>query len=309
MTTKPIKFTKVEFPSQGAKIRGRHYLPENKDKPYSIVIMAHGFTATINGMVADNYAEEFCKSGFAVLLYDHLNFGISEGLPRQEMNKWLQARGYVDALNYVCTLPVVDKNNIALWGDSMSGGEVLLVGAVDNRVKVIIAQVPACGDNPSPEDKDEALYKSMIDFFSNGDVTGKPEFTIGPLPVVSCDQTGTPSLKKPLTAFRWFIEYGGRYNTGWKNSATFVNPDAVTIFHPGLCAKHIKASVLMIIATEDEMEGASSAISRFVYDQITSQKELIEIDGGHFGLLYYPGELFDKASKAQCNFLKIHLQN
>jgi hypothetical protein len=105
------------------------------------------------------------------------------------------------------------------------------------------------------------------------------------------------------------MEYGGRYNTGWKNSATFVDPNAVTIFHPGICAKYIKASVLMMIAVEDEMEGASSAISRLVYDQITSPKELIEIDGGHFGLLYYPSELFDKASKAQCNFLKIHLQN
>lgn len=196
-----IEFKDVEFSSQGDKIRGRLYLPENKDKPYAIVIMTHGFTATINGMVADNYAEEFCKSGFAVLLYDHLNFGISGGLPRQEMNKWLQARGYVDALNYVSTLPAVDKDNIALWGDSMSGGEVLLVGAVDNRVKAIVAQVPACGDNPAPKDKDEALFNSMIDYFKNGDITGKPENTIGPLPVVSCDQTGTPSLKSLLQLF------------------------------------------------------------------------------------------------------------
>lgn len=309
MKNETLKFNSVEFPSQGAIIRGRLYLPLYKDKPYSIIIMAHGFTATINGMVADNYAEEFCKSGFAVLLFDHLNFGISDGFPRQEMNKWLQTRGYIDALNYVSTLSVVNENNIALWGDSMSGGEVLLVGAIDHRIKAIVAQVPACGDNTPPEDKDEVLFKSMIEYLNHGEVMGTPETTIGPLPVVSCDQTGSPSLKKTLTAFRWFIEYGGRYNTGWKNSATFVDPNAVTIFHPGLCAKYIKAPVLMMIAKEDEMEGASSAISRFVYDQITSPKELIEIDGGHFGLLYYPSALFDKASSAQCNFLKIHLQN
>jgi cephalosporin-C deacetylase-like acetyl esterase len=197
MKNEPVKFTNIEFQSQGATIRGRLYLPEKKEKPYSIIIMTHGFTATINGMVADNYAEEFTKSGFAVLLYDHLNFGISDGLPRQEMNKWLQAQGYVDALNYVSTLSVVDKNNIALWGDSMSGGEVLLVGAIDNRVKVIVAQVPACGDKPPSEDKDEALFKSMVDYLKYGDVRGTPENTIGPLPVVSFDQIGTPSLKMP----------------------------------------------------------------------------------------------------------------
>ena len=308
MTTKPVEFTQIEFPSQGSIIRGRLYLPENRPGPYPIIVMAHGFTATVNGMTADKYAEEFCMAGFAVLLYDHLNFGLSSGLPRQEINKWLQARGYVDAINYVSTLTAVDKYNIALWGDSMSGAEVLLVGAVENRVKAIVVQIPACGDSPPPADKDGALCSSMLEYFKNGDIKGNPEMTTGPMPVVSSDQMGTPSLLLPMTAFRWFIEYGGRYSTGWENSATFVDPNAVTIFHPGLCVKYIKAAVLMMIATEDEMEGASSAISRSVYDQITSPKELIEIDGGHFGLLYYPGKLFNEASKAQCDFLKQYLQ-
>ena len=64
----------------------------------------------------------------------------------------------------------------------------------------------------------------------------------------------------------------------------------------------------MMIAEDDEMPGANSTVSRLVYAQLTSSKELIEMDGGHFGLLYYPSELFDKASKAQCDFLKKHLQ-
>jgi hypothetical protein len=33
----------------------------------------------------------------------------------------------------------------------------------------------------------------------------------------------------------------------------------------------------------------------------------MEVEGGHFGLLYYPGELFNKASKAQCDFLRRYL--
>ena len=44
------------------------------------------------------------------------------------------------------------------------GGEILLVGAIDERVKANVAQVPACEDLPSPEDDDEALNISMIDF-------------------------------------------------------------------------------------------------------------------------------------------------
>ena len=86
-------FRIVEFPSEGAILRGRLYLLPNASKPQPIVIMAHGFSATINGMVAEKYAEVFYEAGFAVLLYDHRNFGISGGEPRQEINAWIQARG------------------------------------------------------------------------------------------------------------------------------------------------------------------------------------------------------------------------
>src|SRR5450755_1370760 len=296
-------YTIAEFQSQGATLRGRLYMPGNSG-PVPIIIMAHGFSATI-GMVSDKYAEEFYKAGFAVLLYDHRNFGISDGEPRQELNKWLQMRGYQDAINFVITLTNIDKNKIALWGDSMSAAEVLALGAMDSRIKAIIGQVPACGDKSAPPDEDGKLFGEMVKYFNTGDIAGKPEITSGPLPVVSSDQKGTPSLLKPLTAFRWFIEYGGRHNTGWKNLATYVNPNAIVLFHPALCAKHIKASVFLLIAKEDEL--TSPVVAKEVYDLIPGPKEYMEVEGGHFGLLYYPGELFNKASKAQCDFLRRYL--
>ena len=296
-------YTITEFQSQGATLRGRLYISES-DKPVPIVIMAHGFSATI-GMTSDKFAEEFERSGFAVLLFDHRNFGISDGEPRQELNKWLQMKGYQDAIDHVVTQKNVDPARIALWGDSMSAAEVLALGAMDSRIKAIIGQVPACGDKSAPADDDGKLFNDMVTYFNNGDFTAKPEIISGPLPVVSFDQKGTPSLLKPLTAFRWFIEYGGRHNSNWKNLATYVNPNAITFFHPSLCAKQIKAAVYLTIASEDEM--ANPAIAREVYDLIPGPKEVLEVEGGHFGLLYFPSELFSKASKGQCAFLKKYL--
>ena len=294
-------YTPIQFQSQGATLRGRLYLPENTSKRPAVVIMAHGFSATI-GMVSDKYAEEFCKSGFAVLLYDHRNFGISDGEPRQELNKWLQMKGYHDAINFAVDLNEIDANKIVLWGDSMSAAEILALAAMDFRIKAIIGQVPACGDKSAPSDEDGKLFGAMVDYFNGDNFAGTPEITSGPTPVVSFDQKGTPSLLKPLTAFRWFIEYGGRHNSNWKNLGTYVNPNAITFFHPSLCAKHIKAAVLMVIASGDEM--ASPVVAREVYEAISGPKEIMEIEGGHFGLLYYPGDLFTKASRRQCDFLK-----
>jgi alpha-beta hydrolase superfamily lysophospholipase len=302
-----IMYKMIEFQSEGATLRGRLYIPENKSENLAIVIMAHGYSATIEGMVADRYAEVICEAGFAVLLYDHRNLGISGGEPRQQTNKWIQARGYRDAIDYVTTLPEIDTSKIGLWGDSMSGGEVIVVAAMDHRVKAIVAQVPAMGGELPPNDADGKLFHSITDTFLHGDVEGTPETTIGPMPVVSFDQKTIPSMLTPLTAYRWFIEYGGRYNTKWENSVTHVEPNVPVNFNSVLCIPHIKAALLMVVAYDDEMARANSEVSRHAFEIAPYPKTLIEVDGGHFGIIHYPSPLFSEASKAQVDFLLKHL--
>ena len=82
--------------------------------------MTHGTTATIT-MALDHYAEVFCHSGLAVLLYDHRNFGMSGGELRQQINPWIQARGYRDAMNYLLTRDDVRANRIAVWATAILG--------------------------------------------------------------------------------------------------------------------------------------------------------------------------------------------
>lgn len=297
----------VEFTSENATLRGRLYGIEKSGKS-PVLIMAHGYSATLHGMCADRYAEAFSKAGFAVLLYDHRNLGISDGEPRQQTNKWIQARGYRDAINFVTTLPEIDHSKVGLWGDSMSAGEVMVVAAIDSRVKAVIAQVPACGPELPPPDPDGSLFKSITDTFLNRDVSGTPEITLGPMPVVSFDQESIQSMLKPLTAYRWFIEYGGRYNTKWINNVTHVEPKVPVKFNPVLCSPHIKAALLMVIAHDDEMENARSEVSRHAYNIAPEPKKLIEVDGGHFGIIHHPSSLFDEASAAQIDFLNEQLK-
>ena len=296
----------VEFPSEGATLQGRFYYRENASRPAPVVIMAHGTSATIT-MGIDRYAEALHAAGLGVLLYDHRNLGRSGGEPRQEINPWVQARGYRSALDFAASLPEVDAGRMALWGDSYSAGEVMVVGACDPRVRAIVAQIPALGGRPAPADPDGALFAAVRTTLLGGEVAGSPETTLGPMPVVSFDQLGTPSLLTPITAFRWFIEYGGRHGTGWQNWATRVTPKTPAPFHAGLAAPFVQAPLLMIIAPEDEMPGANPAVSRAAYTAAPEPKELFEIGGGHFGLLYYPGELFDLASGVQRDFLVRHL--
>jgi len=72
----------VEFPSEGATLRGLLFLPGSQTKRLPVVIMAHGTSATVT-MVADKYAEAFSRAGLAVLLYDHRNFRVCYAEPIQ----------------------------------------------------------------------------------------------------------------------------------------------------------------------------------------------------------------------------------
>jgi hypothetical protein len=293
----------IEFPSGGATLRGMLFLPEKQPKKPPIVIMAHGTSATIH-MVADRYAEKFCRAGLAALLYDHRNFGSSEGEPRQEINPWIQCRGYRDAVNFAVTLPQIDPQRIGLWGDSYSGGQVIAVGAIDQRVKCIVAQCPVFGEKPPTPRPSSENFEIFKNIFERGDVSGSVETTTGPLPVVSSDQDGTPSLLKPIQAFRWFIDYGGRPGTGWMNRVTRVLPDTALLYHPGFCAPFIKVPTLLMVAPEDEMVHANYSVARQAFGLFSGPKQWYDIDGGHFGLLYYPGALFDEASRVQAGFFR-----
>lgn len=293
----------VEFPSEGATLRGLLFLPETPPSKLPLVIMAHGTSATMF-MVADKYAQAFCRAGLAALLYDHRNFGRSGGDPRQEINPWIQCRGYRDAINFAVTRDEIDPDRIALWGDSFTGGQVIVVGAIDLRVKGIVAQCPVFGAEPPPVESTPANFEILTDIFSRGDVRGSPETTTGPIPVVSFDQAGTPSLLKPIQAFRWFIDYGGRAGTKWINSVTRVIPATPVPYHPVLCAPFVQAPTLLMVAPEDEMVHANYSVSRQAYELLPGPKQWYDIAGGHFGLLYYPGERFDEASHVQTQFLK-----
>lgn len=107
--------------------------------------MAHGFSA-IKEMHLDDFANAFTsRANVSCLVYDQRGFGDSDtrdDAPRQEILPWVQASDYSDAITCAQSLPDVDPNRIAIWGSSLAGGLALYVGAVDRRVKAVLAHAP-----------------------------------------------------------------------------------------------------------------------------------------------------------------------
>jgi len=131
----------IEFDAEGVTLRGWFYTAEGASAPAPTIVMAHGFSA-VKEMYLDDYAEFFAAAGLNALVFDNRNFGASDGEPRQEIDPWAQVRDYRHAITYATTLAEVDGDRIGIWGSSYSGGHVLVVAALDRRVKAVVSQVP-----------------------------------------------------------------------------------------------------------------------------------------------------------------------
>lgn len=103
--------------------------------------MANGLAGTrASGL--EPFAERLMAAGFDVLLFDYRFFGDSQGEPRQLLTVGHQLDDWRAAVACARSLPGVDRDRIALWGVSLSGGHVLSIAAEDLRIAAVSALVP-----------------------------------------------------------------------------------------------------------------------------------------------------------------------
>lgn len=294
----------VELASEDSVVRGRLFKPSVMG-PTPGMVMAPGFSVTSRFPVFERYAEALAEVGVTTLLFDYRGFGMSEGEPRQEVNPWEQARDYRAAIEFLRNLTHVDGSRVGVWGVSTSCSVACVVAATDPSIAAVVLQVPAIGDALSPPDPDSSVFNAIRETVTTTDLASLDRTIVGPLPVVSADQLNSPSFVTTITAFRWFIENGARFGTGWSNQATVARLSTTAPFDAQVCIPHIKAPLLMIVAHEDEENDAD--LSRAVFGTANEPKQLITVDGGHFGVLYPDTPEFEQSASAQQAFLREHL--
>ncbi|WP_237568005.1 alpha/beta hydrolase [Mycolicibacterium lacusdiani] len=134
--------TPVSFWSEGTRCAGVLYRPSGATGPLPCVVLAHGFSGTMDWIVPD-FARRFAAGGIAALIFDYRHLGASDGLPRQLISSSRQRADLRRAVEYVRSLEGIDANRIALWGTSLGGSHVLEVAASDPSIAAVVANVPA----------------------------------------------------------------------------------------------------------------------------------------------------------------------
>jgi pimeloyl-ACP methyl ester carboxylesterase len=96
-----------------------------------------------------------------------------------------------------------------------------------------------------------------------------------------------------------------KYATEWSNQVLILQRKLEAQFNEQrLPAKNLKVPTLFVIATDDEVPLCELATNRRCFDLIEGPKELVEIKGGHFGLIYQGSEPYRQAVDADIKFLR-----
>ena len=294
--------TDVEFNAEGTTLRGWLYRPDT-DGIVPGVVMAHGFSAT-KEMYLDSFAEVFARAGMAVLVFDNRNFGASDGEPRLEIDPWAQVRDYRHAISYIQTLPGIDRDRIGVWGSSYSGGHVLVLGAIDKRIKAVVSQVPLISGFKNVQRLVRSdflpMVRQQLDADREARYAGKEP---GMIPVVAEDPLAPSALPTP-DSWQWFTETGQTRAPSWRNEVTLRTLELLMEYEPGSYIDRISPTpLLMVVAAGDVLTPSDLALE--AYQRALEPKKLVVLPGGHFGA--YTGPDFDVSSSAARDWLVQHL--
>jgi fermentation-respiration switch protein FrsA (DUF1100 family) len=288
----------IEFDAEGVILRGWFYTANSDAGTAPVIVMAHGLSA-VKEMYLDDYAEHFSETGLHVLVFDHRNFGASDGEPRQEIDPVAQTRDYRHAITYAKTLPEVDGEKIGIWGSSFSGGHVQVVAAYDKRVRAAVAQVPFVSGygNVRALVRADLLPGFRTQFEADREARfqgGAP----GMVPVVDPDPLASVMLPS-AEAWEWFNRARKERAPTWRNEITLRSVERVGEYEPKDVIWQISPTpFLMIVGEDDTVCPQDMALA--AYEQALEPKELVMIPGGHFDA--YQGEGFRLSAGAARDF-------
>jgi fermentation-respiration switch protein FrsA (DUF1100 family) len=134
----------VTLQADGLRIAGQLYLPgEGKGGPYPAVCLCHGIPAGRPDPGDRGYAllaERICRQGFAVFIFNFRGTGASEG--NLDLIGW--TRDLVAAIDFLDTVPEVDKSCRSVLGFSGGAAVSIYTAAKDTRIaSVVVCACPA----------------------------------------------------------------------------------------------------------------------------------------------------------------------
>lgn len=275
------------------RLAGLLRLPDDFDlsKDYPALVVT-GPMLSIKEQAQSVYAARLTELGYVTLVFDGAYFGESEGEPRQQELPAVKETDIEGAVDFLQSLPFVDKNRIGGLGICGSGSYMSVAGVKEPRLQCVVAMVPAIADiSKSP----------MMGFF-------KPEDEVKA--AKEAWETGNGELMHLNFMPRAFDEgaayyYSARGNRrGWSNQVVAWSQLELVSYNVPDIMKAMKKPYLVITAENAWSRDASTAI----FDAVPGDAKEMHVipEGGHFDIYdLYP--FVDEAFEFIVPFLEKNL--
>lgn len=242
------------------------------------------------------YAQEMARRGFVALAFDPSYNGESSGEPRHITSPELFAEDFSAGVDFLGTLPEVDREQIGVIGICGSGGFALSAAQVDPRIRAVataamydISRVQRHGwqDSATDEDRRQTLARLAEQRWSDVDA-GEPALTPtfpAQIPAEGLD---------PITSefFEYYVAHRGHHPRSI-GGFTVTSGMAHINFGPLGHVEDIAPRPILLVTGD---QAHSRYFSDTVYQQATGPKELVVVPGARHIDLYDRTDLipFDK---------------
>lgn len=286
----------IEFASEERiLLRGWLRLPPGEG-PHPLVILAHGFGGLKEWTIPE-VADALLAAGLGALAFDYRNFGDSDGTPREEVDHPGQIADWRSAITFATTLPEIDPRRIGLWGTSLGGRNVLIVGALERRVRCIVAQVPAIdwADTVLNHQHNATQRRDLLRRLEQD----RRDRFLGAEPVYVENQT-TPGTETAS----FFESLSEEQKRNWKARLTLrsYEPSVASSARPFMGM--ISPTPLRMILVEDDVI-TPTALQLEAYEAALQPKSLVLLPGRHYDV--YASPLKEHAIAAAREWLAEHL--
>lgn len=133
-----VKTARVTFKNGDINMAGILFSPANavSGRKYPAVVVVHP-AGGIKEQTASLYAYRLAQNGYVALAYDASHQGESGGQPRLIEDPTARVEDVRSAVDYLTTLPVVDRERIAALGICAGGGYAINATITEHRIKAV----------------------------------------------------------------------------------------------------------------------------------------------------------------------------
>jgi uncharacterized protein len=249
-----IRTQTLHFKSGRETCAATIYWPE-ADQPAPCIVLGNTMGATQADRL-NIFAEHFAQHGFAAFTFDYRSFGESSGLPRQICDIPGQVADFHAAIDFAKTLDRIDPTRIGLWGASLAGGHVVVVGATRRDLKAIVSLAPTADCTDIALSIPKSLLARLV-WASNVDLlrllTRRQAHYV---PLVATPGA-TAAMNTPGTLEDYQSMVGA--NSLWRNKVAARLFLRLPTYRPIRHAKRVSAALMVGVCNQDDIASPAKA--------------------------------------------------